>query len=134
MLGRAVLALGLALVLAKPAHACGYWSLIDSENQLEVGWLINAGTVKRGETRLANLYLDLDAPGGVRVAAEHRIVFDLRKGKILRYGVTIGTVDGDTVTIDKHVYALSWGALPPDQGVRDITCSTGSSRSGVATT
>jgi hypothetical protein len=110
----------LALLLAKPAHACGFWSLVDSENKLEVGWLINAGTVTKGEKRLANMYLDLDAKTGVRVAADHKVVFDVRNGKVLRYGESIGTVDGDTVTIGKHVYTLEWKEPSFEKGLHDI--------------
>jgi hypothetical protein len=109
-----------ALVLAKPASACGSWSLIDHEKRLEVGWLINAGTVTKGETRLANLYLDLDAKDGVRVAADHKVVFDVKHGKILRYGEAIGTVDGDTVTIGKHVYTLAFSGQSSETGLHGI--------------
>ena len=108
-----------ALLLAKPAHACGFWSLTDSEKKLEVGWLINAGTVTKGETRIANLYLDLDAKTGVRVAADHKVVFDVRNGKVVRYGKAIGTVDGDTVTFGKHVYVLAFTDPSSESGVRD---------------
>lgn len=115
-----MLGLWLVLTFARPADACGEWSMTDVPKKLEVDWLINAGTVLRGEVRLANLYLDVDAKDGVRVAADHKVVFDMKKGKILRYGVAIGMVDGDTVTIDKHVYTLAWIPLKSDVGLHDI--------------
>jgi hypothetical protein len=114
------LVLCVALVLAKPASACGFWSLTDTEKKLEVGWLINAGTVTKGEMRLANFYLDLDAKDGVRVAADHKVVFDVKHGKILRYGEAIGTVDANTVTIGKHVYTLAFSDPSSEKGLRDI--------------
>jgi hypothetical protein len=110
----------LVLVLAKPSNACGFWTLTDTEKKLEMGWLINAGTVTKGDKRLANLYLDLDAKDGVRVAANHKVVFDVKRGKILRYGETIGTVDGDTVTIGKHIYTLAFSDPSSETGVRDV--------------
>jgi len=110
----------LALVLAKPAHACGFWTLVDAEKKLEVGWLVNAGTVTKGEKRLANMYLDIDAKTGVRVAADHKVVFDVRNGKVLRYGEAIGKVDGDTVTIGKHVYTIEFTEPSFEKGLDDI--------------
>jgi hypothetical protein len=117
---RWLVGLCLALVLAKPASACGFWSLVDTEKKIEVGWLINAGTVTRGDTRLANLYLDLDAKDGVRVAADHKVVFDVKRGKILRYGQAIGTVDGNTVTIGKHTYELAFSDQKSTHGLHDV--------------
>jgi hypothetical protein len=112
------LAVVAVVILASPrANACGFWAMKDLDKKVEVGWLINAGTVTRGETRLANLYLDLDAPGGVRVAAEHRVVFDVARGKVLRYGKTVGKVAGDHVTIDATAYTFEWGTLQQDHGV-----------------
>jgi hypothetical protein len=116
------IAITLALLLALPgrADACGAWDLKDLDKKVDIEWLINAGTVRRGDTRLANLYLDLDAPGGVRVAADHRVVFDVARGKVLRYGKKVGTVDGDTITINGHAYAIDYSDLKIDHGVRDV--------------
>lgn len=117
----AAFALGL-VVFAVPhrVDACGAWDLKDVDKRLDIEWLINAGTVRRGETRVANLYLDLDAPEGVRVAAEHRVVFDVVRGKVLRYGKRVGTVDGDTITIAGHAYTLAFSDLKIEHGVREI--------------
>jgi hypothetical protein len=120
---RWIAAFALVLVVAippQPAHACGAWDLTDLDNKVVVEWLINAGTVRRGDTRVANLYLDLDAPGGVRVAADHKVVFDVVRGKVLRYGKRVGTVDGDTVTIGGHAYTLEFSDLRIEHGLREI--------------
>jgi hypothetical protein len=105
------------LLGARPASACGFWAMKDLDKKVEVGWLINAGTVTRGETRLANLYLDLDAPGGVRVAADHHVVFDVVRGKVLRHGKSVGKVDGDRATINGTAYTFEWGDLRQEHGM-----------------
>jgi hypothetical protein len=105
-----------ALLWVRPAAACGFWDMKDLDKKVEVGWLINAGTVTRGETRLANLYLDLDAPA-VRVAADHKVVFDVVRGKVLRYGKAVGKVDGDRVTINGTAYTFEWGDLQQEHGM-----------------
>jgi len=110
----------LVLALPRPSDACGAWRLTDVAKKVDIEWLINAGTVRRGDTRLANLYLDLDAPGGVRVAADHKVVFDVVRGKLLRYGKKVGSVDGDSVTIDGHAYTLEFSDLKVEHTGRGV--------------
>jgi len=106
-----------ALLWVRPAAACGFWDMKDLDKKVEVRWLINAGTVTRGETRLAHLYLDIEAPAGVRVAADHEVVFDIVRGKVLRHGKAVGTVDGEHVTIQGTAYTFEWGNLQKVEGL-----------------
>lgn len=94
--------------------------MTDGERKVEVGWLINAGTVTRGDQRLANFYLDLDAKTGVRVAADHKVVFDIVRGKLLRYGKTVGAVGDTGVTIGAHAYTIELTEPTFDVGLHDL--------------
>jgi hypothetical protein len=48
-----------ALVFAaRPADACGFFTMTDRERKLDIGWLINSASIEKGGKRLAALYLD----------------------------------------------------------------------------
>ena len=112
----AIVVLGLGWLAGRPAGACGFWSMHDVEHKLDVGWLINAASITRDagtahERRLAALYLDIDNPGGIRVVADRKVIYDLKQSKILRYGKVIGAVDaGGNATFGKTTYAIVLGA------------------------
>lgn len=88
------------------ADACGYWSMTDKDRNVTVGYLINSAEIKKGEKRVGAFYLDLEAKGGIRVARDHKVVFDIKKGKLVKLGKAVGTVDGNVVTIGKKTFLV----------------------------
>jgi hypothetical protein len=119
----AFVVLVLGWLTVRSASACGFWSMHDLEKKLDVGWLINAASITRDtgtdhERRLAALYLDIDNPGGIRVVADKKVIYDLKQSKILRYGKVIGSVDADgNATIGKVTYAISFSDLKDFHGM-----------------
>jgi hypothetical protein len=90
----AIVVLVLGWLAARPASACGFWSMHDVEKKLDIGWLINAASITRDtgtdrEKRLAALYLDIDNPSGIRVVADRKVIYDL-KDPALRQGDRLG--------------------------------------------
>jgi hypothetical protein len=118
-----IVVLVLGWLTVRPAGACGFWSMHDVEKKLDVGWLINAASITRGagtdhEKRLAALYLDIDTPGGIRVVADKKVIYDVKKSKILRYGKVIGSVDADgNATFGKTTYAILFSDPKDDHGM-----------------
>jgi hypothetical protein len=100
------------LVPIRIASACGAWDMHDVDKHVTVQYLINAASIyKDGKDgargpRIAALYLDLDAPSGLRVVRERQVVFDIRGDKLLRFGKPIGTLTATGVTIGKTEYAI----------------------------
>ena len=107
------------LVPIRIAGACGEWNMHDTDRHLTVSYLINAASIYRDGkdgargTRIAALYLDLDAPSGLRVVRERRVVFDIRGDALLRYGARIGTLTATGVTIGKVDYTIELVDGPP---------------------
>lgn len=109
------IAVGLVLVVAaaRPASACGYWRMTDVEKKLGIGWLINSGEIRTEKgRRVAALYLDLEAAGGMTVATAKKVIFDIRDGKLRRYGRPVATFDAaaGTITFGKRVYTIEYTA------------------------
>jgi len=113
---RAQLVAGLVLAgaLAAPAaDACGFFRMQDHEKHLTIGNLINSAAIstvdKDGNEgkRIAALYFDTENAAGLRVAADHKVVFDVHGNKVLHYGKPIGSIaaNGD-VTFGKHTYSI----------------------------
>jgi hypothetical protein len=106
----AALVLGLWLMVSgvRSADACGYWSMTDTQRGFEIGYLINSASIAKGDKRLAAIYLDLEAKGGMRTVRERKIVFDIKGDKLRKLGKVIGTIDRqkDTVTIKGSTYAI----------------------------
>lgn len=111
---RLVVAVVLAGALAAPAaDACGFFRMEDHEKHLTIGNLINSAAIstidKDGNEgkRIDALYFDTDNAAGLRVAADHKVVFDVRGDKVLHYGKPIGTIaaNGD-VTFGRHTYTI----------------------------
>jgi hypothetical protein len=105
--------LGLLLVtlvaLARPAAACGEWTMHDVQKGRDITWLIDAGSVTKGAKRLGALYLDDDPRRGLRVAKKHTVVFDVKRGVLRRYGKKIGRIDADgSIVIGKKTYTLAF--------------------------
>ena len=57
------------LVAARPAEACGYWSMTDKAKKLEIGFLINSAEIKtEKKKRVGAFYLDVESKSGMRDA------------------------------------------------------------------
>jgi hypothetical protein len=107
------IAVGLMLVVAgaRPAEACGFWRMTDVEKKFNIGWLINSGEISTSKgRRVAALYLDLEAAGGMTVATSKKVIFDVKDGKLRRYRRPVATIDSTagTVTFGKRVYTIEF--------------------------
>jgi hypothetical protein len=101
--------LAVVVLRARPAEACGFWSMTDNEKKLDIGWLINSGaiTTTKGERRIAALYLDLEAKDGIRVVTSKKVIYDIKGGKLRKYGTPVATFDPATgVSFGKRVYTI----------------------------
>lgn len=107
----AALVLGLWATLAglRSAEACGYWRMTDTQRGFEIGFLINSASIAKGEKKLAAIYLDLEAKGGMRTVRERKVVFDIKGDKLRKLGKVIGTIDraADTLTIKGTTYTIA---------------------------
>lgn len=99
----------IALVaLTGPAAACGFWRMTDAEKKLEIGWLINSASIKKGARRVGALYLDTESKHGPRVVAGKRVVLDVVDGRLRKRGKPIGAIAGNTITIGKRTYTIAF--------------------------
>lgn len=102
---------GLSVLVAfvRPADACGYWKMHDEEKNRDVGYLINSAAVSSGDHKraLGSIYLDDDAKAGLRTVKARKVVFDVKNGKLRKYGKAIATINADgSVAFGKRVYAI----------------------------
>ena len=74
------------VALVRPADACGFWQMEDEEKAIQVGYLINSATISKAHRRLGAVYLDDEHPKGLRSVKDRKVVFDVRKGKLTKYG------------------------------------------------
>jgi hypothetical protein len=102
-----ILVVWLGVLGARPAEACGFWSMADHEKGLTIGYLINSASIAKGDRRWAAQYFDLEAKFGLRVVAEHAVILDIAGGKLRKRGKVIGSIaaNGD-VTIGGHTFAI----------------------------
>lgn len=110
------IAVALVLVVAgaHPASACGYWRMTDLEKQLAIGWLINSGEIKTAKgKRVTALYLDIETPGNLKVVTSKKVIFDVKDGKLRRYGRPVATIDGTQITFGKRVYSVEFTDQKP---------------------
>lgn len=106
-----ILAILLAIgVFVSPhiASACGVWHMKDVEKKLDISWLINAGSISSAKGRVAALYLDEDKKAGLRVVADKKVIFDYNDRKIRKYGKPVATLDDNSLTIGKKVFAFEF--------------------------
>ena len=105
----------LVVVGAPPADACGYWKMADVERKLDIGWLINSGEIKtKAGKRLGALYLDTEAKGGIRVVTSKKVIYDIRDGKILKYGKVVGTFDSaGPIVLNNKAYTVEFTDQKP---------------------
>ena len=90
----------------RPAGACGFWSMVDKEKATKVGYLINSASITKNEKRIGVLYFDIEAKGGMRVARDHKVIFDIKAGKLRKLGKVVATIDGDNLTFGKKTYTI----------------------------
>ena len=90
------------LVAARPAAACGYWSMTDNEKKLDIGFLINSASITKGkdEKRVGAFYLDIESKHGMRVVKGKSVVYDIKGGK------AVATITGDTIAFGKKQYTI----------------------------
>lgn len=111
---------GLAVVVAaaRPADACGVWTMADAGKRLVVRWDISSGLISKAGRRVGALYLDLEAKGGIKVVTSKRVVFDVKDGALRRYGKRIGKLTDDAITIGRKTFTFAltdqkdWHGLP----------------------
>lgn len=96
-------------VFARPADACGFWSMHDDEKDRDIGYLINSAKISSGDHKraLGAIYLDDENKGGLRSVKNRKVVFDVKNGKLTKYGKTIATISADhSVAFGKRVYTI----------------------------
>src|SRR5258706_16232993 len=93
-------------VLVHRADACGFWAMTDTEKKLEIGWLVNAASIEHDHKRWAALYLDIDNKPGIRVAQDHKVVYDIKGDTVVRYGKVIARLKDNTVTFGNRTYTI----------------------------
>ena len=103
--------LGLGMLLAaRPADACGEWTMTDHEKNRVVRYLINSASVTAGKRRVGAFYLDSESAqakrDGMRTVQKRKVQFDIKGDKLRKYGRPIATVEGNTVTFGKTVYTI----------------------------
>jgi hypothetical protein len=104
------------------ASACGFWTLHDDERGADVGWLVDSADVRRQGHRVGAFYLDVDAPGGARVAEGKEVVFDVARGWLRRRGKPVGRlVDQGALAIGPARYALAFSDPHTYQGSATLT-------------
>lgn len=112
-----VLGLLCLAISTRPAEACGYWRMQDSERGTEVGYLINSASIKKGDKKLGALYFDSEAKTGLRVVKDRKVVLDIKNGKLLRYGKPIADVSDAGVTFGKTAYTIELVDAPSKHGM-----------------
>lgn len=102
-----LVALVTIVAFARPADACGAWAMTDEEKSYMVSYLINSGRISNGKNWIGAIYLDDDAKAGLRSVKDHRVVFDVKGGKLRKYGKAIATINADgSVAFGKRVYTI----------------------------
>jgi hypothetical protein len=101
------LAFALAVALVRPANACGFWRMSDTEKHFSIGWLINSASIEQGDKRLAALYLDIESKSGLRTTLGKQVVYDIAGDTVRHAGKAIGKLRADgSVGFGDHVYAI----------------------------
>jgi hypothetical protein len=98
------------LLAARPASACGVWSMHDTQKKLEAKYLVNSAEILTEgdkQKRVGVFYLDIENKSGIRVVRSRKVVFDVKNGKLLKLGKTVGTIDGEKLTIGKKVFTIA---------------------------
>ena len=99
---------GVALLVPRIADACGYWKMQDEEKSYQIGFHINSGTITKDQRKVAFIYLD-EAKTGLRSVRERKVVFDVKNGKLTKYGKAIATINADgSVAFGKRVYTIQF--------------------------
>src|SRR5688572_27937672 len=96
------------LFAARPADACGVWSMTDKEKKVEVKYLVNSAEIlTEKQKRVGMFYLDVENKSGIRVVRSRKVVFDVKNGKLLKLGKTVGTIDGEAFTLGKKQFTIA---------------------------
>jgi len=105
----------LLVVSARGADACGFWKMRDTEKTFEINWLINSGTItNKAKKRVAALYLDDQAKGGLKVVTSRKTIYDVKDGKIRKYGKPVGSIDAaGSIVFGKKTYTVAFSDQKP---------------------
>ncbi len=95
------------LISARPAHACGHWSMTDKEKQREIGFLINSAEITTAKGRIGAFYLDIEHAKGLRTVKGRKVVYDIKGDKLTKSGKTVAKIAGDTIIFGKKTYTIS---------------------------
>lgn len=104
-----IVVVAILVAFARPAHACGYWKMHDEEKNRDIGYLINSVKISTGDHKraLGAIYLDDQHPSGLRTVKNRKVVFDVKKDKLTKYGKAIATIGADhSVAFGKRVYTI----------------------------
>ena len=104
---RSALVIAVMLFVARPAFACGFWSMEDTQKKVTIGFLINSAEIKKGEKRLGAFYLDIENKAGLRTSVGRKVQFDIKNGKLRKFGKVVATIDGDDITFGKKKFTVS---------------------------
>lgn len=120
----ALAGLWLFVVAARPADACGSWTMTDKEKSLAIRWDISSAGISRTSAqsarRVAALYLDVESKDAPRVVSSKKVIFDVKDGKLRKYGKAVATIDdaAGTITFGKKTYTIAfadekdWHGMP----------------------
>lgn len=94
------------LVAARPAAACGFWSMTDNEKKLDIGFLINSASITKAKKRIGAFYLDIESKQNMRVVKGKTVVYDIKGDKLRKRGKVVATITGDTIAFGKKQYTI----------------------------
>ena len=98
------------LIAARPADACGEWAMTDKEKNRVISYLINSAQVLAGTKRIGAFYLDIESKqakqDGMRTVRERKVQFDIKDGKLRKFGKVVASIDGSSITFGKKTYTI----------------------------
>lgn len=95
------------LVAARPAGACGFWSMTDVQKKRDIGFLINSAEITTAKGRIGAFYLDIEHAKGLRTVKGRKVVYDIKGDKLTKSGKAVATIAGDTIIFGKKTYTIS---------------------------
>jgi hypothetical protein len=97
------------------AEACGSWTMADVEKKLAVHYTISSALIskltkqgKPGKRVAAQYFTDEKQP--LRVVTGKRVVLDIKDGKLVQGGKSIGTIEDSRITIGDATYVVELGS------------------------
>jgi hypothetical protein len=110
-----VVAISLVSGGVRRAEACGSWSMTDVEKKLAVHYTINSAVIskltkqgKPGKRVAAQYFTDEKLP--LRVVAGKRVLLDIKDGKLVQGGKSIGAIEDSRIKIGDATYVVELGS------------------------